>query len=152
MFCVLCLLSAIFLGCSLSNAAGKQSSCLTKYCTSCNCYILAITVNLTASSTSLCPGDAVVFSCITNTGRLTWITSTGYTLPYYNQDDLGIPIKRDIFIITLLNITGQRNNVYKSTAYAPLIPLTYDGESITCTDKDNSSTIELVIGQFEYHV
>ena len=88
-----------------------------------------------------------MFTCVTDTGRLTWITSTGYTQPYYNRDDLGTPIKRDIFILTLQAITGPTNNIYRSTAYAPYVPLNYNGESITCTDKKNGiTTIRFTIG------
>ena len=88
-----------------------------------------------------------MLTCVTDTGRLTWKTSTGYTLPYFSHHQLGIPIKRDIFILTLQNITGQTNNIYRSTAYAPYVPLNYIGESITCTDTVESVTIDLTIGR-----
>ena len=104
------------------------------------------TVNLTSSAKGLCPGDAVLITCVTNTGRLIWETSTGLTLPYF-PNQLGIPIKRDIFILTLQNITGQSNNIYQSTAYAPYVPLNYSEESITCADNVESVTIELTIGR-----
>ena len=102
-------------------------------------------VNLTSSAKGLCPGDAVVFTCVTVTGRLDWKISTRSILPHF-PDQLGIPIKWDIFILTLQNITGQSNNIYQSTAYAPYVPLNYSGESITCTDDVESATIELTIG------
>ena len=87
-----------------------------------------------------------MFTCVTNTGRLTWKTSTGLTLPYFS-DQLGIPFKRDIFILTLQSITGQTNNIYQSTAYAPYVPLYYSGESIICTDNVESVTGQLTIGR-----
>ena len=87
-----------------------------------------------------------MFTCVTNTGILTWKTSKGYTLPYFS-DQLGIPFKRDIFILTLHSITGQTNNIYQSTAYAPYVPLHYNGESITCTDNVESVTGQLTIGK-----
>ena len=102
-------------------------------------------VNLTSSAEGLCPGDAVMFTCVTDTGRLDWKTST-FVLPYYDSVDLGIPITRDIYILTLQNITGRTNNIYRSTAYAPYVPLNYSGESITCTDTVESVNIELTIG------
>ena len=108
--------------------------------------ILLRTVNLTASGTSLCPEDAVVFSCVTDTGRLTWKSSFNVRQVYFSPDELNIPIQRDIFTLILLNVTGHTNNIYQSTAAASHVPLNYSGESITCTDNDDSSTIELVIG------
>ena len=84
--------------------------------------------------------------CYTDTGRLTWITSTGSTLPHFPKQ-LGVPIKRDIFVLTLKNITGQTNNIYQSTAYAPYVPLYYSGESIICTDNVESVTGQLTIGR-----
>ena len=105
------------------------------------------TVNLTSSAKGMCPGDAVVFTCATDTGRLDWKFSTGFVLPHF-PNQLGVPIKRDIFIMTLQNITGQTNNIlYRSTAYASYVPLNYSGESITCTDTVESVTIKLTIGK-----
>ena len=86
-----------------------------------------------------------MFTCVTDTGRLDWKTSTGFVLPYF-PDQLGVPINKDIFILTLQNITGQSNNIYQSTAYALYVPLNYSGESITCFDTVESATIELTIG------
>ena len=105
---------------------------------------MCTTVNLTSSAKGLCPGDAVVFTCVTDTGRLDWKTSTRFVLPHF-PNQLGVPIKRDIFILTLQNITGQNNNIYRSTAFAPYVPLNYSGESITCSDTVESVTIKLTI-------
>ena len=109
-------------------------------------YLPLAIVNLTSSAKGLCPGDAVVFTCVTDTGRLTWKTSTGLKLPHFPKQ-LGIPIKRDIFMLTLQNITGPSNNIYRSTAYTPYVPLNYNEENITCTDTVEIATIELAIGR-----
>ena len=89
-----------------------------------------------------------MFTCVTDTGRLDWKTSTGFVLPHF-PNQLGVPTKRDLFILTLQNITGQNYNIYRSiaTAYAPYVPLHYSGESITCTDNVESVTIKLTIGR-----
>ena len=92
-----------------------------------------------------------MFSCVTDTGRLTWKSNTNVRQVYFSSDELNIPIQREIFTLILLNITGHTNNIYRSTATASHIPLNYSGESITCTDNFDSSTIELVMGKFEYH-
>ena len=51
-------------------------------------------VTLSSSADSLCPGDGVVFTCVTDTGRLVWdIKNTAVS--FHSSAYLNIPTKVD---------------------------------------------------------
>ena len=99
-------------------------------------------VTLSSSADSLCPGDGVVFTCVTDTGRLIWdITSHMHThsYSYHSPAQLTDPSAyHEIFIITLHNITGENNNTYHSTATAVHVPITYNRSTVECSGKINA--------------
>ena len=73
-------------------------------------------VNLTSSVDRVCPGDTVIFTCITDAGRLVW-SFTEDTSQFYNVNSSAIndALHKDKFIVKLISVTG---NVLTSTATA----------------------------------
>ena len=87
-------------------------------------------VTLTSSADRLCPGDTVVFTCVTGTGSLTW-SSNGTTETYFTPDQVNEAARTlGIFSLQLLATTGG----FKSTATVHNVSLYQDGANITCDD------------------
>ena len=104
-------------------------------------------VTLSSSADSLCPGDGVVFTCVTDTGRLVWDINDDITQAFYSPAELNsITIASDIFTIVLYNITGELNNVFHSSISAVHVPIAYNGATIRCSDQLNSSEKVIVLG------
>ena len=110
-------------------------------------------VTLSSSADSLCPGDGVVFTCVTDTGRLTWDITTNHTSSqsFYYPAQLTAPLNsasHEIFNITLHNITGENNSTYHSTVTAVHVPITYNGTTVACRGAlgTNKSERTIVIG------
>ena len=100
-------------------------------------YILLIIVNLTSSADGdVCPGDTVVFTCVTDTGQLQW---TGSVNAHYTHYDMPQPVrvatKSGIFDVELINKTGM---ILVSTATAYNVSLTDDGQNFTCAGNPNN--------------
>ena len=94
--------------------------------------LIMCTVTLSSSADSkLCPGDGVVFSCVTDTGRLAWDIKDS-TLSFHSPAQLNYIIPLDtVFNVTLLNITG---NMYHSTANAvDDVPINYHDVTVSCS-------------------
>ena len=85
-------------------------------------------VTLSSSADSLCPGDGVVFTCVTDTGRLAWDIKDTTLCLFTLTAQLNITLQLDDCIqCTLLNITGD---IYHSTATAvDDVPITYNGDN-----------------------
>ena len=105
------------------------------------------TVTLTSSADILCPGDTVVFTCVTDTGRLVWeVKKTKQT--FHSPALLNIPIPLDIFTLTLLNVTNS--NTYQSTAVAHNISVDYNWTFVQCIDggqSSNNKQLNIIIGE-----
>ena len=106
------------------------------------------TVTLTSSADILCPGDTVVFTCVTDTGRLVWkVNKTEQS--FHSQALLNIPITLDIFTLTLLNVT--ESSTYQSTAVAHNISVDYNWTSVKCIDgglsTSNNKQLNIIIGE-----
>ena len=88
-------------------------------------------VTLNSSADSLCPGDGVVFTCVTDTGQLNWGIGLTVRQFYYNAaNQLNDPTIKDIFTVTLQNVTGD---TFQSTASTMHVPLNYSGQfNIQC--------------------
>ena len=89
----------------------------------------------------------MVFTCVTDTGRLVWdIKNTAVSFHAPTQLN-GPPVQDDIFTIILHNITG---NVYHSTATAAQVPIGYNGSTVECRGQDvadrQQRSIEIGIG------
>ena len=103
-------------------------------------------VTLSSSADILCPGDGVVFTCVTDTGQFIWNINDYSTQAFYSPAALNITVASDIFNIVLRNISGEDNNIYHSTATAFHVPITYNGTSIRCSDKMNFSEKTIAMG------
>ena len=109
-------------------------------------------VNLT-SSEDVCPGDTIVFTCVTDTGQLRWKNDNDDTKLYYSTNQVNEPAVTyfgGIFALKLIHASATR---YESTATAHNVSLNNDGLSITCVDdinnpdaQNNSETDSIMIG------
>ena len=87
------------------------------------------TVTLTSSADSVCPGDTVVFTCVTNTGVLLW---KSYGQNHVYQGISGPQTTSvDIFTLYRESVTGT---MLVSTATAHNVQLNHNGRFITCSD------------------
>ena len=86
------------------------------------------TVTLTSSADSVCPGDTVVFTCVTDTGQLVW-RSNGHNFLYYSAGQLSENVY--IFTTKLSNVSGM---IFMSTATVHNVQLSHNGTVITCSD------------------
>ena len=126
----------------------SQSSIYNYACS--HCWYCVLLVTLSSSADSLCPGDGVVFTCVTDTGRLTWDIKDS-TVSFHSPALLNNTIQLDtVFSVTLLNITG---NIYYSTATAVHVPINY-GTTVACSSgqTDVESEIKrsiLIIGKLK---
>ena len=102
---------------------------------------------LSSSADSLCPGEGVVFTCVTDTGRLVWdIKDTAVS--FHSPALLNYIISLDtVFNVTLLNITG---NIYHSTATAVHVPINYNGTTVECRGQTiaNKQQRSIIIGMY----
>ena len=144
-----CLFTALLLSSCPSNAIGEA----------CQHYVLirvisnyTHTVTLTSSADILCPGDTVVFTCVTDTGRLVWeVDKTKYS--FHSPALLNIPITLDIFTLTLLSVTNS--STYQSTAVAHNVSVDYNDTYVKCIDGGLSTSdnkqLNIVIGKKSYN-
>ena len=132
-----CLFAVILLSStsSPSTCTSEQLHCiLYLYLHSATHALSIYPVILTASPNSLCPGDTVVLTCVTDTGRLDWTFGKTVTLSFYKADQIGIPLNKNFFTVILYNITGDDNNTFWSTAtVSHHVPLNYS-ETVSCSD------------------
>ena len=113
------------------------------------CYFTTCT--LTSSADSVCPGDTVVFTCITDTAPLVWSTSVNeHVKVYYSSDQVNEPAVNlgGNFRVKLVSTTGQ----FESTATAYNVSPDYNGVNITCSNKifqaySNINSITIAIGE-----
>ena len=90
----------------------------------------------------------MVFTCVTDTGRLVWkVNKTEQS--FHTPALLNIPIKLDIFTLTLLSIT--ESNTYQSTAVAHNISVDYNRTFVECIDggqsNSNNKQLKIIIGE-----
>ena len=91
-------------------------------------YYSFTTVTLTSSADSVCPGDTVVFTCVTDTGQLAWL-SNGHNSLYYSAGQPTWTVY--IFTVKLCNVTGM---IFISTATLHNVQLSHNGTVIICSD------------------
>ena len=81
----------------------------------------------------MCPGDTVVFTCVTDTAPLIW-SSNGATETYFTPNQVNEAARTlGIFSLQLVATTGG----FKSTATVHNVLLYQDGTNITCSDNVN---------------
>ena len=94
------------------------------------------TVTLTSSADILCPGDTVVFTCVTDTGRLVWeINDSTGRQSFHSPAQINMPNTVKNFTLTLLSVTN--NSIYLSTAVAHNI-ISVDCNGIEVSYRDGS--------------
>ena len=98
-------------------------------------------VKLCSSTEDVCPGDTVVFTCVTDTGRLIWNVGNGISQSYHSPAQLNMPIYDDIFTLLLQNVTGDTNNTYRSTVTATNVPLAYNEMIVSCSDDESKASM-----------
>ena len=95
------------------------------------------TVTLTSSADSVCPGDTVVFTCVTDTVRLIWTVNKSVNLvSFHSTKHIKTIVTEQIFKLELVNVSGTNNQMYLSTATAHNVLPDYNGTAITCKDSD----------------
>ena len=95
------------------------------------------TVTLTSSVDRVCPGDTVVFTCVTDTTTLVWSTngtSQIYFTPLNQVNQAAHTL--GIFSLQFLATTGG----FKSTATVHNVSLYQNGANITCSDNANDES------------
>ena len=102
-------------------------------------------VYLKSSSTTLCPGGTVVFTCVTDTGRLIWTINDVISQSFHSPAHFNIAIHNDIFTLLLHNITGESNNTYHSTVTATNVSLAYNETITLCSDGPDASEEKSIV-------
>ena len=75
----------------------------------------------------------MVFTCVTDTGRLVWeIINENNRHVFHSPAQINISISLDIFTLTLLSVTN--NSTFRSTAVAHNISVDYNGTKVSCSD------------------
>ena len=115
-----------------------------------------ISVTLTSSADSVCPGDTVVFTCVSDTGRLVWVVnnSVDHVHSFHSINQIKMPVTEQFFKLELVNVTGIHNKTYLSTATAHNVLSDYNGTTITCMDWDQTNTsvtLYVLIGEKHDH-
>ena len=84
----------------------------------------------------MCPGDTVVFTCVTDTAPLIW-SSNGTTETYFTPSQVNQTAQTlDIFSLQLVATTGG----FTSTATIHKVSLYQNGANITCSDNANDDS------------
>ena len=91
-----------------------------------NCVVI-----LQSSSNQTCPGDTITYTCITDTGELTWRENNQAQVLL--TIDNHPPQQLDVFTVNLTNISGM---VIVSTATINDVLIHHNGTVLTCSDND----------------
>ena len=104
-----------------------------------------IIVSLNSSAVRVCPGDTLVFTCITDTGALIWGSDgTTQIAVFFEADQLNSTENLGIFTLSYINITGNTSFVSTATVYN--VSIEDDGTIIICSDGNNKiKTVEVRI-------
>ena len=102
------------------------------------CAILSVTLHPT--NHTWCPGDTVVFTCVTDTGYLVWQLIEGTSYLYRNTKDQQTHHQFDIFTLNLTKITGS---TLVSTATVYNVLLEHNGTVISCGDSANPIPVSI---------
>ena len=95
-------------------------------------------VTLTSSADSVCPGDTMVFTCVTDTGVLLW-KSNGHNHVYLGTSGPQTTYV-DIFTLYRESVTGK---TLVSTATAHSVQLNHNGRVISCSDSISPDSSEI---------
>ena len=119
-------------------------------------YSILFVVTLTSSADSVCPGDTVVFTCVTDTGRLLWVVNNSVNLmhSFHSVNQIKMLVTEQFFKLELVNVTGIDQKTYLSTATAHNVLPDYNGTTITCMDSvqtNTTMTLYVLIGEKLIH-
>ena len=93
----------------------------------------------------------MVFTCVTDTGRLIWtVNNDSHVQSFHMISQIKMIVKKQIFELELVNVTGVENETYISTATAHNVLPDYNGTRIACVDGDQtntSMTLYVLIGE-----
>ena len=84
----------------------------------------------------------MVFTCVTDTGRLIWEPLNPINRHSFHSSTQK-PVTKDIFTLTLLNVTNS--STYRSTATVHNISVNYNGTEVSCTDGPVLNSNELSV-------
>ena len=105
------------------------------------CMVHTFVVTMTSSANSVCPRETVVFTCVTDTGKLLWtVNSVDAVSSFHSINQIKMPVTEQIFDLELVNVTGIDNKTYLSTATANNVLPDYNGTTITCMDGGQAQT------------
>ena len=105
----------------------------------------------------MCPGDTVVFTCVTDTGKLIWLVNNSVDLmhSFHSINQIKMNVTEQIFKLELVNVTGIDSEKYLSTATAHNVLPDYNGTAITCMDTSDQTntamTLYVLIGEKLVH-
>ena len=94
--------------------------------------LLGLLYQSSPSYSPVCPGDNVVFTCITNTGFVSWTDSDGGAgLGYNSANAIGQPPRQlGIFKIALISVNGS---MFVSTATVDNVTFSQSSSNIYCS-------------------
>ena len=87
----------------------------------------------------------MVFTCVTDTGRLIWTINDVISQSFHSPAQLNMPIHVDIFTLLLHNITGDTNNTYHSTVTATNVSFAYNETITLCSDGPDASEEKSIV-------
>ena len=90
----------------------------------------------------------MVFTCVTDTGRLLWeINDSNNRHSFHSPDKINMSVLLNSFTLTLLSVTN--NSIYRSTAVAHNISVDYNGTKVSCSDDQvlNPKQLSIIIGK-----
>ena len=94
----------------------------------------------------------MVFTCVTDTGRLLWTVNNNVDQvhSFHSITQIKMIVTKQIFELELFNVTGIENEMYLSAATASNVLPGYNGTKIACVDGDQtntSMTLYVLIGE-----
>ena len=84
---------------------------------------------LESSSNQTCPGDTVIYTCVTDTGQLVWRENNKDQVLF--NTNYHLPQQLDVFTVNLTSISGM---VIVSTATINNVLIHHSGTVLTCSD------------------
>ena len=95
--------------------------------------LTGLLIQSSPSYTPVCPGDTVIFTCSSTTGRVTWaLDSNGNSNSGYTDSDQldAPPTQLGIFIVDLVSANGSN---FTSTATVHSVTISQTGTDIYCS-------------------
>ena len=94
--------------------------------------LTGLLIQSSPSYTPVCPGDTVIFTCSSTTGRVSWALNSDGTnsIGYTNSDQLDAPpTQLGIFTVDLVSANGSN---FTSTATVHNVTISQTGTDIYC--------------------